>query len=39
MASVSPPAFSKFNVAATIDRVVTTWERAPVFGLARMLAR
>ena len=33
VASVSPPAFSKFNVAATIDRVVTTWEARARFRI------
>ena len=33
VASVSPPAFSKFNVAATIERVVTSWEARARFRI------
>jgi hypothetical protein len=33
VASVSLPALSKFNVAATIDRVVTTWEARARFRI------
>ena len=33
VASVSQPAFSEFNVAATIDQVVTTWEARARFRI------
>ena len=42
LASVSPPAFSTFDVAATIERVVTSWEARARFRIgpdARLLIR